>query len=257
MSFNGAIEESYPTAAAKDLATHSHVQKGFKISARKLPISKSDEIDDMSNKLGIPVPEMIFGDNLVAIEHLKSGWRLEFNAFDALDRVEKTDKNMLQVAYSKEWSSSRYARNVATFGPSLTIPREKTHEGIKEIIRPFDWSYTTDYKGTVTNGKSFSNNESDLIPIALLKRPDPILFFEEVVLYESELDDNGISVLSCKLRVMPERMLLLCRLFMRLDNVIVRIRDTRIYIDFDTLKVIRDYTEKEAPFNQVKQVGPS
>ncbi|RQM06091.1 hypothetical protein DH86_00002404, partial [Scytalidium sp. 3C] len=236
MSFNGAIEESYPTAAAKDLATHSHVQKGFKISARKLPISKSDEIDDMSNKLGIPVPEMIFGDNLVAIEHLKSGWRLEFNAFDALDRVEKTDKNMLQVAYSKEWSSSR----------------EKTHEGIKEIIRPFDWSYTTDYKGTVTNGKSFSNNESDLIPIALLKRPDPILFFEEVVLYESELDDNGISVLSCKLRVMPERMLLLCRLFMRLDNVIVRIRDTRIYIDFDTLKVIRDYTEKEAPFNQVK-----
>jgi hypothetical protein len=94
-----------------------------------------------------------------------------------------------------------------------------------------------------------------LIPIALLKRPDPILFFDEVVLYESELDDNGISVYTCKLRVMPDRMLLLCRLFMRLDNVLLRIRDTRIYVDFNTGKVIRDYTEKEETFSNVKQVS--
>jgi len=75
------------------------------------------------------------------------------------------------------------------------------------------------------------------------------------VLYESELDDNGISVYTCKLRVMPDRMLLLCRLFMRLDNVLVRIRDTRIYVDFNTGKVIRDYTEKEETFQKVKQVS--
>ncbi|KAG4027946.1 hypothetical protein MFRU_025g00130 [Monilinia fructicola] len=237
MAFNGPINETYPTPSAAETATVSHVQKGFKISARKLPISKSGPIDKMSEKLGIPVPEMIFGDNMVAIEHLESGWRMEFNAYDALDLVDKTDKNMLKVAYSKEWSSSR----------------EKTHEGIKEIVKPFDWSYTTDYKGTVTNGKSFALDNSDPIPIALLKRQDPILFFEEVVLYESELDDNGISVFSCKLRVMPDRMLLLCRLFMRLDNVLVRIRDTRIYVDFNTSKVIRDYTEKEDAFDTVKK----
>ncbi|ESZ89928.1 hypothetical protein SBOR_9690 [Sclerotinia borealis F-4128] len=237
MAFNGPINETYPTPSAVEMATVSHTQKGFKISARKLPISKSGPIDEMSEKLGIPVPEMIFGDNMVAIEHLESGWRMEFNAYDALDRVDKTDKNMLKVAYSKEWSSSR----------------EKTHEGIKEVVKPFDWSYTTDYKGTIANGKSFALDNSDPIPIALLKRQDPILFFEEVVLYESELDDNGISMFSCKLRVMPDRMLLLCRLFMRLDNVLVRIRDTRIYVDFNTSKVIRDYTEKEDAFDTVKQ----
>ncbi|TGO13313.1 hypothetical protein BTUL_0072g00210 [Botrytis tulipae] len=237
MAFNGPINETYPTPSAADTATVSQIQKGFKISARKLPISKSGPIDQMSEKLGIPVPEMIFGDNMVAIEHVASGWRIEFNAYDALDRVDKTDKNMLKVAYSKEWSSSR----------------EKTHEGIKEIVKPFDWSYTTDYKGTITNGKLFTLDNSDSIPIALLKRQDPILFFEEVVLYESELDDNGISVFSCKLRVMPDRMLLLCRLFMRLDNVLVRIRDTRIYVDFNTCKVIRDYTEREDTFDTVKK----
>lgn len=256
MAFNGPINETYPTPSAAETATVSHVQKGFKISARKLPISKSGPIDKMSEKLGIPVPEMIFGDNMVAIEHLESGWRMEFNAYDALDLVDKTDKNMLKVAYSKEWSSSRWAiPGLGCPKAALTRCREKTHEGIKEIVKPFDWSYTTDYKGTVTNGKSFALDNSDPIPIALLKRQDPILFFEEVVLYESELDDNGISVFSCKLRVMPDRMLLLCRLFMRLDNVLVRIRDTRIYVDFNTSKVIRDYTEKEDAFDTVKKVS--
>ncbi len=123
-------------------------------------------------------------------------------------------------------------------------------------MKPFDWSYTTDYKGTITSGKQFElqKDNAEPIPIELLKRPDPILFFEEVVLYESELDDNGISIFSCKVRVMPDRMLLLCRLFMRLDQVLVRIRDTRIYVDFKTGKVIRDYTEKEEKFEKVKQV---
>jgi type 2A phosphatase activator TIP41 len=125
------------------------------------------------------------------------------------------------------------------------------------VVKPFDWSYTTDYKGTITKGKSFElqRDNADPIPIELLKRPDPILFFEEVVLYESELDDNGISLFSCKLRVMPDRMLLLCRLFMRLDNVIIRVRDTRIYVDFNLGKVIRDYTEKEDSFDAVKKVS--
>ena len=126
-------------------------------------------------------------------------------------------------------------------------------------MKPFDWSYTTDYKGTITKGKPFEGQQenAEAIPIELLKRPDPILFFEEVVLFESELDDNGISVLSCKLRVMPDRMLLLCRQFMRLDDVIMRIRDTRIYVDFNMGKVIRDYTEKEDKFDNVKKVWSS
>lgn len=114
MSFNGPIQESYPQQENPDRSTVSHTQHGFKISARKLPISKSEPIEEMSKKLGIPVPEMIFGDNLVAIEHLASGWRVEFNSYDALDKVDKTDKNMLKVAYSKEWSSSRYGQFLQT-----------------------------------------------------------------------------------------------------------------------------------------------
>ena len=62
----------------------------------------------MTSELGIAPPEMIFGNNLVSIEHLSSGWALDFNTFDALDRVDKTGGSMLQVAHSKEWQSTRY-----------------------------------------------------------------------------------------------------------------------------------------------------
>ena len=50
---------------------------------------------------------------------------------------------------------------------------------------------------------------------------------------------------------------MLCRLFMRLDGVLVRIRDTRVYVDFGTDVVTREYTAKEASFEDVKKVSRS
>lgn len=137
----------------------------------------------------------------------------------------------------------------------MCLVREKTHEGIKEVVKPFDWSYSTDYKGTLSlNAPPFEPTEKP-IPVELLKRPDPILFFDEVVLYEDELADNGIAMLSCKIRVMPGRLLLLSRFFMRLDNVLIRLRDTRVYVDFETREVIREYQAKECEYEKVRQVN--
>ncbi|ODA82794.1 hypothetical protein RJ55_01303 [Drechmeria coniospora] len=232
--------EPLPSPNALASATTSHTQQRFRISTRKLPISKSAAIDALSDRLGIPLPEMIFGDNLVAVTHVPSGWTLAFNTPDALDAVDKTDKNMLRVAYARDWESTR----------------EGTTRTIKEVVKPYDWSYSTTYAGTVVDAgrsnASFGPTDHQ-IPIELLKRRDPILFFDEVVLFESELDDNGISLYSAKLRVHEKRMLLLCRLFMRLDNVLIRIRDTRVYIDFETDQVIREYTAKEAAFADVQK----
>jgi len=92
-----------PTDALKSVT-----QNGFKISLQSLPILKAGPIDEMTAKLGITPPEMIFGDNFVSIEHPKSGWYIHFNAFDALDRVDKTGQAMLKVAHSAEWQASRW-----------------------------------------------------------------------------------------------------------------------------------------------------
>ena len=137
----------------------------------------------------------------------------------------------------------------------LRMDREKKHEGITEVVKPFDWSYTTDYKGTVYKSSPAFGPSSSPIPLDLLRRPDPILFFDEITLYEDEMADNGITVFSCKIRVMPARLLLLCRFFMRLDNVLIRIRDTRVYVDFASREVIRNYVAKEEKYEEVRQVN--
>ena len=73
------------------------------------------------------------------------------------------------------------------------------------------------------------------------------------MLYEDELADNGIAMLSCKIRVMPARLLLLSRFFMRLDDVLFRIRDTRVYVEFATGEVIREYTAREESYEAVRK----
>jgi len=123
-------------------------------------------------------------------------------------------------------------------------------------VKPFDWSYSTDYQGTILSSQTgedfqFSPSEQKL-PVHLLTRPDPILFFSTVDLFEDELADNGMSISSVKVRVMPQRLLLLSRFFLRLDGVIFRIRDTRVYIEFETGEVIREYTSREQDYQAIK-----
>jgi len=104
MDHNGTTTDAFPTP---DRATKGVTVRGYKIESRKLPILKSAPIEEMTSKLGIAPPEMIFGDNLMSVEHIQSGWKISFNAFDALDRVDKTGASMLKVAHSREWQKSR------------------------------------------------------------------------------------------------------------------------------------------------------
>jgi type 2A phosphatase activator TIP41 len=132
---------------------------------------------------------------------------------------------------------------------------QHVHSDIKEVIKPFDWSFTTNYKGTIlpstASNPAFTLTTAGL-PLHLLMRPDPILFFNSVDLFEDELADNGMSILTTKVRVMPERMLVLSRFFMRLDGVLFRIRDTRLYIEFATNTVLREYTAREEKYDVVR-----
>ncbi|CAK7264280.1 Tap42 interacting protein [Sporothrix epigloea] len=282
----GSVEEPFLSAADLAQATRTHIQGQWEISSRKLPISRAAAIDELTERITIPVPEMIFGDNQVALRHLPSGWAIRFDAGDALDEVDKTGQGLLQVAYAREWASSREMGSV---------------EGIRDV-RPYDWSYTTPYKGTehvvgeldrggsqsttatteapAANGilpppppppppptappatsspsssapfRLTSCTTTTSLPLDLLRRRDPIVFNDDVILYESELDDNGISVLRVKVRAMPQRLLLLSRFYLRLDNVLVRVRDTRVYVDFETNEVLREYTAREDSFENVRR----
>ncbi|GMG46972.1 unnamed protein product [Ambrosiozyma monospora] len=118
------------------------------------------------------------------------------------------------------------------------------------MYRPFDWTYSTDYKGTLSKGE-FIRDDSKTIPLDKLKRQDPILFFDDMILYEDELGDNGISILNVKIRAMRSCMLILQRLFVRVDNVLLRINDTRLFIDFEENLVMREFKKQESKYEDI------
>merc|ERR1712198_556971 len=81
----------------------------------------------------------------------------------------------------------------------------------KEVVKPFDWTFTSEYKGTMC-GDEFSSlieQTDERIDLEKLKVKEKILFYDDVCLYEDELGDNGTSMLSVKIRCMPTSFFLL------------------------------------------------
>ncbi|KAK6201252.1 TIP41-domain-containing protein [Scheffersomyces amazonensis] len=220
----------------------------------KKPILNSQELDDLSeNRFDFPLPEMIFGNNVVKIVNDQTGEIIEFNALDALDSMDSETK--FKVSYHEEWLASRKSKSSNSSEKSEKALKENSTRDMSTLtdnldtLKPYDWTYSPNYKGTINN--IIFEETTETIPIHKLLKPDPILFFDESILYEDELGDNGISMLSTKIRVMPTCLLLLCRFFLRIDNVIFRIRDIRIFIDFETNVILREYKEQEFPYDEL------
>lgn len=176
---------------------------------------------------------------------------------------------------------------------------------MEEKVKPFDWTFTTDYMGTMSG---FEIEETDeRINVENLKRKDKILFYVDLTLFEDELHDNGIAASSIKMvilkiyiffslffifkcfksnflfikirprniylilqfpfflgkfgkyflyfflqRVMPTSFFILLRYFLRIDNVMLRVNDTRIYHEFGDNYLLREFTSKEAKVQDIR-----
>ncbi|XP_053305757.1 TIP41-like protein [Spea bombifrons] len=156
-------------------------------------------------------------------------------------RKENKHQGVVKVACAEEWQESR-----------------SDSEHSKEIVKPYDWTYTTDYKGTLLGGNETFNvvSTAERINTEKLKAREQIMFFEEVLLFEDELHDHGVSSLSVKIRVMPSGFFLLLRFFLRVDGVLIRMNDTRLYHEADKSFMIREYTSREDKIGNLSHVPP-
>ncbi|ELT97899.1 hypothetical protein CAPTEDRAFT_149664 [Capitella teleta] len=193
--------------------------------------------ETFESSLRIPsFPEMIFDQNSLKIEY-EGGVGIEFNARDALDKVDPENYSV-KVSNSDEWMQAR---------------AESEH--ISRILKPFDWTFTTDYKGTLlsqNDAVQFEIQETtEKINLQKLQAKDKIHFYTDLVLFEDELHDNGCSILSVKMRVMPNFFFVLLRQFMRVDNVLIRINDTRLFHEAGSDFVLREQTLRESPFSEL------
>lgn len=222
------------------------------ISTRKKPILNSQELEDWeNNKLkGLTLPEMIFGNSYVRIENTLHGWTLEFNALDALKQVKLADCG-IRVSYSKKWMDSKQQKQAQR---SSSPTEFEVDDSSLKIAHHYDWTYTTRYRGTEESKDQhykFIRDDTQQLPLDKLSRPDHILFYDDMILFEDELADNGISILNVKIRVMDERLLLLNRFFLRVDDVLLRVIDTRVCVEFDENKVMREYKEMEGDYKSL------
>jgi type 2A phosphatase activator TIP41 len=65
-------------------------------------------------------------------------------------------------------------------------------------VKPFDWTFTTDYSGTVTGNFAITPTDTR-IDLDKLRRREKILFYHDLLLFEDELHDNGTAVCSVKI----------------------------------------------------------
>lgn len=81
------------------------------ITASTNPISNAGESDALQAKLGLPLPEMTFGNNYLTLEHRGSGWKYAFCTGDALGGVKngelKEGDGGVKVGYADAWLKSR------------------------------------------------------------------------------------------------------------------------------------------------------
>ncbi|KAI6216715.1 TIP41-like protein [Aphelenchoides fujianensis] len=163
------------------------------------------------------LPEMIFDQNLLEIRVPPTAERplISFNAFDALRLVDHSQLPNVMVNASEKWQ------------------RANGH-ALPTISSPFDWTFTSEYGGTVGEGVRVEET-SERIDLEKLKRPDPLLFYDAIQLYEDELADNGTGEMEVKVRAMPTNFFVLCRFYLRVDQVMVRVFDCRLYSELHPL----------------------
>ncbi|CAL2037996.1 unnamed protein product [Caenorhabditis brenneri] len=180
------------------------------------------------------LPEMVFARNSLKISFANGS--IEFNTLDALKMVCADRLPDVKVGASSVWQSARQDRI----------------QQISEHQKPFDWTFTTHYKGTVEGLKVEPTTER--IDMERLKRRDQIVFMSSVTLFEDELADHGIAQLSARIRVMKEGyFFVLLRFYMRVDNVLIRVCDTRIVGDHTDNHVIREWQLREAKYEDLHQ----
>jgi type 2A phosphatase activator TIP41 len=252
---------------------------GWRITTRRRPIAGDAQLTAIATALGIgggaeaaapagsdattttptqqktlPVslPEILFADSVLLLEHQETGAQLRFAAVDALKEWRREDLPPARVGAADAWQRARR--------------EEIARQGA--VVLSYDWTFTTPYRGsttgvgggggggeeeqaerqeqqqqqeqqpdgaTTTTTTTWRPTTTRTIDRHLLSsRADPILYYADVPLYESELDDNGAVSLSAKVRVMPRCWLVLLRLFVRVDGRLARLRETRVYCRFDS-----------------------
>jgi type 2A phosphatase activator TIP41 len=187
----------------------------------------------------LTIPEICFGNSSLQLRHDASGVVLSFNALDALKQWKADDLPPLKVNVAREWQAARlheiekqqavvleydwtyttsYSGSLSWSPPQFGSSSDSSSAaGTRQ--QPQDAAASPAAAAAADCNASDSNptqqqqqqQQQQQLPQwqpssrqidrrMLMSKDEPILFYAEVPLYESELDDNGVCQLTVKVR---------------------------------------------------------
>ena len=269
------------------------------IDSKALETLQEAVTEGVNEQYHLHLPAIVFNNDVIRIQ-MRGDFQLELKAEDALrmwalqhlSNNEEKSAPVIQVPYAKEWmeksvfaqngdkgeeadaeaagnSSSRAGTQEGGGGsPTSTSASDSVFIRVLENTdlnkKPWDWTFSTEYCGTVASGagenvplsvmglrqrtnatlKCRRTSRSGIDYNLLRNRSDPILFYDEGVLYTDDLEDCGEVRVDAKLRVMPSCWFLLLRMFLRVDHVTIRLVESRYFHKFGDSVVAVDVTVK-------------
>jgi type 2A phosphatase activator TIP41 len=195
-------------------------------------------MDQYSEQLGgvLTIPEICFGNSSLQLRHDASGVVLSFNALDALKQWKADDLLPLKVDVAREWQAARlheiekqqavvleydwtyttsYSGSLSwsppEFGSSSVAAAQQQHADADGSPATQQQQQQQDAAASPDGSTSQQQQQQQQLPQwqpssrqidrrMLMSKDEPILFYAEVPLYESELDDNGVCQLTVKVR---------------------------------------------------------
>jgi hypothetical protein len=125
---------------------------GWELKSQKRHMSSQSEIEGMEHfGIDFSVPEMIFGSNSMQLINEACAVNITFNAVDALKRcrldADVKGREVLQLPIADQWE-----RRTKGLPDNVKVHTKEYH---------YDWTYTTDYKGTWEMGGAREMNSKD------------------------------------------------------------------------------------------------
>ena len=206
------------------------------VSTSKLSIMASSTfLQSLEKDLGISaLPEIIFNNNVVD---------LSIGDVAVSISAESFLRHASQYFETPLFAAERDSVTI-TCPPSWTEKR-KTHTVFDPKI---DWAFRAHFLGKWRRGADtiVPTPTDKRINWDVLRRTDvEIALFDSMDLFEDDLHDNGVSKVSCKVRLMATAVFVLVRHFVRIDGQVALAFETRFFHELDGNGVVIQYATKK------------
>ena len=273
-----------PKVTQPGVVAESYDQNGWKFTFKKSGLLPSKELDQLCDDLNLQgIPDIVHGLSIARLQNTSKNFTYDIVPGDSLSycNLAKQKSN-----YKETYDKTTDLDTIIVLPAEQKIKQamywkdKKVTEGteIKELAKISDWTYSTPYRGTIRRLEESSKTAEDItagveklsldseakpylertdedIPVHNLTASNPIRWFNQIPLFEDELGDCGLSQSMFRFRVMGDCFFGLLRSYLRIDDVMIRIYDTRIYHEFAKNYIIREFSIRENSFEELKSKG--